>query len=72
MAIPFSPICVVCSSQAKGWIDAITHPANIDSHVAYLRSAWEGAVLFRVGETEKAQEMSNRLIREVAQRMSQV
>lgn len=56
----------------EGWIDAITHPANIDSHVAYLRSAWEGAVLFRVGETEKAQEMSNRLIREVAQRTSQV
>lgn len=28
------------------WIDVITHPANIDNHVAHIRSAWEGAVAF--------------------------
>jgi hypothetical protein len=56
----------------EGWIDAITHPANIDSHVAYLRSAWEGAQLFGQGDTDKAQETSNHLIGEVIRRMTQV
>lgn len=33
------------------WIEVITHPANIDNHVAHIRSAWEGAVaLVRVDD----------------------
>lgn len=34
------------ASAVEWWIEAVTKPENIDTHVAYLRSAWEGAKAF--------------------------
>lgn len=48
------------------WIYAVTLPANIDTHVAFLRSAWEGAIAYaRDGEPAPAQAIADRIREEI-------
>lgn len=56
------------------WIEVVTSAANIDNHLAYLRSAWEGAVAYQgsKGDPNVAQSMTNRLVEEVVRRSNQV
>lgn len=47
------------------WAKVIEHPSNVDNHIAYLRSAWEGAKEFAHGNDTAAGEIAGMLIREI-------
>ncbi len=47
------------------WAEAIQHPSNIDSHVAYLRSAWEASIEWALGDNGRASQTAGRLSDEI-------
>lgn len=44
------------------WLFAVTHPANVNNHVAFLRSAWEGALGWMQGGDDMAGSASRRQV----------
>ncbi|MDC3402439.1 hypothetical protein OAX95_00715 [bacterium] len=55
---------------AELWLEIVTHPALVDSSLAYLRSAWEGAKAFvdRSDDPTIAQQWITRISNEVTDR----
>ena len=54
---------------AELWLQAVTHPAVVDSRLAYLRSAWEGSIaLVNDPDGKAADEWVSRISDEVDQR----
>jgi hypothetical protein len=47
------------------WVDAVTRSSVVDSHTAYLRSAWEASKVFAGGDVDGAQSLADRLSTEV-------
>lgn len=58
------------SSPDAYWIPLLLSPLNVDSHLAYLRSAWEGSRHAARADWDAAEEMTSRCIREISRRGS--
>lgn len=55
------------AENVERWVEIVTHPRNVDTHVAHLRSAWEGALALDRGP-DQAQHVADRLAAEIADR----